>query len=116
MRIGYYWLYAIFLSKTYGQIISSLSYGYVSDLSNGKLYSGSRDGTICVWDISSDTILSDLNHIARLSDHNDCVTSLVISNGKLYSGSRDGTICIWVISSYTISSDLTPIARLSDHI
>ena len=58
-------------------------------MSQGKLYSGSDDNTIRIWDAESG------NHLRTLQGHTDWVRSLAMSQGKLYSGSDDKTIRVW---------------------
>src|SRR5262249_1998539 len=60
-----------------------------------RLYSGSYDKTIKVWDLDAG------NEILTLRGHTDSVTSLVLSpDGKrLYSGSKDTTIKVWDLNA-----------------
>ena len=58
-------------------------------MSQGKLYSGSWDNTIRVWDAESG------NHLRTLQGHTGYVYALAMSQGKLYSGSNDNTIRVW---------------------
>jgi WD40 repeat protein len=54
---------------------------------DGKIYSGSSDGTIRVW--SGD----DGTHLQTLVGHTRHVTSLAVGlDGKVFSGSSDNTI------------------------
>ena len=53
---------------------------------NGVLYSGSRNGTIQVWDLTT------RSELYQLVGHSGGVNSLVVYNGVLYSGSDDDTI------------------------
>ncbi|MEN6621707.1 MAG: serine/threonine protein kinase, partial [Smithella sp.] len=56
-----------------------------------KLYSGSDDGMIKIWDVVSG------EHIAELEGHSSGVMSLAVSSDgqRLYSGSYNGIIKIW---------------------
>ena len=54
-----------------------------------KLYSGSEDRTIRIWD--TDTY----EHIATLRGHTNWVRCLAVVGSKLYSGSYDRTIRVW---------------------
>ncbi|XP_004291812.1 PREDICTED: zinc finger CCCH domain-containing protein 48-like [Fragaria vesca subsp. vesca] len=54
-----------------------------------KLYSGSEDHTIKVWDLNS------LECVATLSGHSDVVTSLICWDQFLISSSLDCTIKVW---------------------
>jgi hypothetical protein len=57
---------------------------------NGKVYSGSDNGTILVW--SGD----DGTHLQSLVGHTDWVCALAVGlDGKVYSGSHDRTIRAW---------------------
>jgi WD40 repeat protein len=64
---------------------------------NGRVYSGSNDGTIRVW--SGD----DGAHIQTLEGHTKGVSSMVWGpEGKLYSASYGGTIRVWSDGCATI--------------
>ena len=58
-----------------------------------KVYSGSDDNTICVWD----TVTYEC--IATLKGHTKYVLCLTIHENKLYSGSCDSTIRVWDIAT-----------------
>ena len=61
-------------------------------LHENKLYSGSRDKTIRIWNTESH------EEIATLRGHTDGVPCLTLHKNKLYSvGDDDGTIRIWKI-------------------
>ena len=76
-----------------GVLIATLQ-GHTSFLTclavvGNKVYSGSDDKTIRVWDAER------LEHIATLQGHTDAVSCLTVIGGKVYSGSRDKTIQVW---------------------
>ena len=54
-----------------------------------RLYSGSYDKSILVWDITTG------QQLARLQSHTDGVTSLAWSGSLLVSGSLDTTVKLW---------------------
>ena len=56
-----------------------------------KLYSGSRDRTIRVWDTDTH------QHITTLQGHTGWVRCLTAVGNKLYSGSYDETIRVWAL-------------------
>lgn len=57
---------------------------------DGKMYSGSEDGTIRVWSGV------DGHHLQTLNGHTDWVGALAVGlDGKIYSGSFDCTIRVW---------------------
>ncbi|XP_021893583.1 zinc finger CCCH domain-containing protein 48-like [Carica papaya] len=55
----------------------------------GKLYSGSMDGTVRVWDTESFVCIN------TVEAHSDCITSLVYWGVYLITSSRDKSIKIW---------------------
>ena len=70
--------------------------GHTNDVScltvvGNKLYSGSYDETIRVWDTDTH------QHITTLQGHTDEVVCLTKVGGKLYSGSWDKTIRVWTL-------------------
>ena len=71
-------------------------------INDGKLYSGSVDKTIKVWDCSTNKL------ITTLTEHTDAVYRLRIHGGKLYSQAGN------VIKVYDCSDD-TLITTLEDH-
>ncbi len=62
-------------------------------IADGKLFSGSDDDTIKVWEIKTGKCL------ATLKGHEAEVLSLVIADEKLFSGSFDNTIKVWEIKT-----------------
>ena len=66
----------------------------------GKLYSGSQDNTVKVWDCSTNKL------IKTLTGHTRPVICFTIHDGKLYSGGRDGTIKVWDCSDDTLIKTL----------
>ena len=56
-----------------------------------KLYSGSYDETIRVWDTDTH------QHITTLQGHTGGVMCLTVVGKKLYSGSKDKTIRVWAL-------------------
>ena len=71
-------------------------------INDGKLYSGSWDKTIKVWDCSTNKL------ITTLTEHTDAVSRLLTHGGKLYSQAYN------VIKVYDCSDD-TLITTLEDH-
>ena len=63
-------------------------------LADGRLASGSGDGTIRLWDAATGA------ETARLEGHAGAVNALcLLTDGRLASGSRDGTIRLWDMAS-----------------
>jgi outer membrane protein assembly factor BamB len=56
---------------------------------DGKLFSGSEDRTIKVWDLKTGECT------ATLRGHRGAISSLAVFDGKLFSGSWDHTIKVW---------------------
>ena len=80
---------------------------YCLTINDGKLYSGSWDWSIKVWNCSTNKL------ITTLTEHTDAVTGLLIHGGKLYLrlvNSQAGN----VIKVYDCSDD-TLITTLEDH-
>ena len=63
---------------------------YALAVSGSKLFSGSRDYTIRVWDLEKNYA-----HVKTLKGHANWVRALAVSGSKLFSGSRDKTIRVW---------------------
>ncbi|CAL4958687.1 unnamed protein product [Urochloa decumbens] len=61
-------------------------------ISTTRLYSGSLDKTIKVWDLTT------LQCVQTLSDHKAAVTSVLCWNDKLLSCSLDKTVKVWSLS------------------
>ncbi len=76
-------VYASHTLTGHGSLVCSLA------IWDGKLFSGSYDNKIKVWDLKTGQC------IATLTGHEKRVCSLVIFDGKLYSGSWDHTIKVW---------------------
>jgi WD40 repeat protein len=78
-----------------------------------KLYSGSSDNTIKIWDLNSNQC------IATLSGHGKKIYSLALHNGKLCSGSSDGKIKVWDLNSNecidTLLDHVTAVNSLAIH-
>ncbi|XP_065836502.1 E3 ubiquitin-protein ligase TRAF7-like isoform X2 [Oscarella lobularis] len=68
----------------------------------GRLYSGSRDGMVKVWDVG------DLKRgcIETLKFHRDTVQALVIGNGRVYSAGADTNIAVWGEDSLEIKKTI----------
>ena len=66
----------------------------------GKLYSGSHDTTIKVWDCSTNKL------IKTLIGHTGYVSCFTIHGGKLHSGSWGGSIKVWDCSDDTLIETL----------
>lgn len=81
---------------------------------NGLLYSGSWDGIIKVWDISSSSSGSIPSEPMQTLGQSSSVLALCIDNGRLYSGLSDSTIKVWDILSVESSPD-EPIQKLIGH-
>eukprot|EP00250_Pteridium_aquilinum_P009336 c18604_g1_i1 orf=778-2208(-) len=62
------------------------------EASDGKLYSGSLDFTIKVWDLSTGLC------IQTLQGHSNVVMGLLSWNQYLLSGSLDGTVKVWAMN------------------
>lgn len=71
------------------------------EASDGKLYSGSMDKTIKVWDLSTGAC------IQTLQGHSNVVMGLLSWNQYLLSGSLDGTVKVWAVSQGTYDLQYT---------
>lgn len=66
----------------------------ISQLTDGRLVSGSGDTTLRLWDVSSGSCLS------TLRGHTGDVTCVLqLDDGRLVSGSSDHTLIPWTIKS-----------------
>jgi WD40 repeat protein len=59
-----------------------------------RIISGHLDGTIRVWDISTNKQIGD-----PLKGHTDWVRSVAVCDGRIVSGSDDKTIRLWNMST-----------------
>jgi WD40 repeat protein len=85
------------LTQSCSSTLSSLA------VAEGRLFSGSYDGTIKVWDLNT------LTEVGTLAGHTDGVLSLAVAEGRLYSGSYDKTIKVWDLNT------LTEVGTLAGH-
>ncbi len=61
---------------------------------DGRVVSGSHDGTVKVWDLNSG------QEQRTLSGHGDGVRGLALTgDGRVVSGSKDGTVKVWDLNS-----------------
>ena len=79
------------LSHSQHKLKDCLSAGHTDavralSVANGRLFSGSYDGTVRVWDVDSLTCLR------TLAGHTGPVRTLVHSGGNMFSGSYDKTV------------------------
>ncbi|KAJ9525337.1 hypothetical protein QJQ45_003294 [Haematococcus lacustris] len=70
-------------------------------VAEGRLFSGSYDGTVRVWDESS------LQCVAVLRGHTGPVRTLVYCSGLIFSGSYDKTVRVWDVASLQCQATLT---------
>ena len=70
---------------------ASFPAGATPDRGEGTVYSGSRDSTICLWNMASQGL------VRRLDGHSDWVTDVQVGvgDGLLFSASRDGCVRVW---------------------
>eukprot|EP00158_Paraphelidium_tribonemae_P007506 Partr_v1_DN28272_c3_g1_i2_m76487 putative Metallopeptidase M20 family len=76
----------------YALLVTGLSSGVADDC----LISGSGDGTIKIWDISS--LKPSLLRRIRVTDGS--VLSLCMNDGYLYTGCQDGELKVWDVETY----------------
>ena len=101
------------IKKMFGEFLKTPKYTHIHTLvghteivtclthDENKLYSGSYDNTIRVW--NTDTHET----IATLRGHTDAVWCLTLHENKLYSGSWDKTIRIWNTETHAEIATLT---------
>mmetsp|Transcript_11059 Transcript_11059/g.27109 ORF Transcript_11059/g.27109 Transcript_11059/m.27109 type:complete len:680 (+) Transcript_11059:119-2158(+) len=65
---------------------------------NGRLYTGHKDGKICVWDTRTWKL------VASLQGHPEAVTSLAVLGSWLLSTSADSTLRVWNMSAKYVSA------------
>jgi WD40 repeat protein len=59
----------------------------------GRVVSGSSDGTLKVWDLATG------QNLRTLSGHDDAVRALAVTGeGRVVSASEDGTVKVWDLS------------------
>ena len=66
-------------------------------VANDRLFSGSYDGTVKVWDVKS------MECLQTLAGHTGPVRTLVYSGGHMFSGSYDKTVSRCPALAYTYS-------------
>jgi F-box/WD-40 domain protein 7 len=70
-------------------------------VSEGRVYTGSRDKTIQVWNAETH------EKVATLYGHENDVVCLAVRDDRLYSGSVDKTIRVWDTKVRNIFAKLT---------
>jgi WD40 repeat protein len=70
-------------------------------ISDGRLFSGSYDGTVRVWDEAN------LHCLEILKGHNGPVRTLVNCGGCMFSGSYDKTVRVWDVQTLECKAALT---------
>ena len=69
-------------------------YSVVTQLTDGRIVSGSRDNTLRVWDLGKSE--DDDGFVQELSGHTDWVNSVTqLTDGRIVSGSTDKTLRVW---------------------
>lgn len=58
-------------------------------IAGDKLFSGSYDYTVKVWNLDT------LTRMKTLEGHTDAVRALSVADGRLFSGSYDSTVRVW---------------------
>ena len=67
---------------------------FVTQLTDGRIVSGSRDNTLRVWDLGKSE--DDDGFVQELSGHTDWVNSVTqLTDGRIVSGSTDKTLRVW---------------------
>ncbi|MBS0604666.1 MAG: WD40 repeat domain-containing protein [Verrucomicrobia bacterium] len=87
----------VYVSHTL-QKLNTIVYSLVLD--GQRLYSGSLDRTIKIWDLNTNT------RTGTLQGHNSPVSSLALGGRRLFSGSLDRTIKIWDLNTNTCTATL----------
>ncbi len=88
-------VYALHTLTGHGNPVISLA------VFDGKLFSGSSDCTIKVWELETGQCT------ATLTGHMNAVCSLAAFDGKLFSGSKDSTIKAWELETGECIATLT---------
>ncbi len=69
-------------------------------LDGQRLFSGSKDSTVKIWDLNTNTCT------ATLQGHDGSASSLAVDGQRLFSGSDDNTIKIWDLNTNTCTATL----------
>ena len=75
-----------------------------------KIFSGSQDGTIAIFQLEPDGY--DFEHTITLDLHTSSITCLDLSWSHMYSGSDDGTVRVWCLTTYSVQRVLHTGSRI----
>ena len=79
--------------------------------SGGKLYTGSNDRTIRVWDLES------FQCVGMMAGHSLAVIALAVANDRLFSGGYDLTVKVWDVNTQLCIMDIGGHQQVSlDHV
>lgn len=70
------------------------------------LFSGSKDGFVCIWNLSSQ------EYIARLN-HSSPINAIVADNRHLYAGTNDGSLIVWKWANQEIVVEIKSIGAMT---
>ena len=72
-----------------------------------RLYSGSEDNSLIVWDKMTG------ERLAKLVGHTRAVISVFVDEGRIYTGSEDNTIRIWNLQTGALIHSIEKSKRQS---
>jgi len=94
--------------KYHTDSVNSVAFSPNYTNSEGKILSGSGDGTLCLWTLNGDASALENSKPEKLEGHEGAVTSVAFSpenDNKILSGSTDGKLILWKNNEKTDTMD-----------